>query len=132
LSAKAPSEAELIETAQGSRQEVAIGQTRVELTTLALRMGESMNRPAASQGYSSLERGMMPDASAGMPMEPFGGQRKFRDDETPDFARTEAYLAEIRINRRAAESARCRRGPTRARWSAAGWPTWTPPAGCWR
>jgi outer membrane protein TolC len=41
-----------------------------------------------------LERGMMPDASAGMPMASFGGQRKAPD--RPDYARGEAYMAEMR------------------------------------
>lgn len=56
---------ELNETAQAHRQEILAQQAAIERTQAAIRMSEVMNRPPASQGYSSFERGMMPESSAG-------------------------------------------------------------------
>jgi outer membrane protein TolC len=101
-----------------NRQE--IGTQRAEIVRLqaAIRMGEVMNRPPASQGYSAFERGMMPESQAGQAAmgdnastktgmgpekgssgsetgPPFGLKPR---EEKPrlGFAQAEAYLAESR------------------------------------
>ena len=84
----------LTETALAHRQEVRMDETRVERTALAIRLGEVMNRPLATQGYSLYERGMMPEAVVGESRASFGEKAKVRD--LPDYARVEAYLAEMR------------------------------------
>jgi outer membrane protein TolC len=93
----------LVRAATERRQEVLIRRTRVERAAVAIRMGETMNRPLAGDGYSRFERGMMPEASAGEPLMPYGAMRKSID--RPDFARAEAYLGEMRGRLRAEESA---------------------------
>lgn len=87
----------LAETALTHRQEVLAQSLRVDRTEIAIRMGEIMNRPLFSQGYSTLDRGMMPDASTGSPGEPFGS-RPDPARERPAYAQAEAYLAETREN----------------------------------
>ena len=87
----------LAETALTHRQEVLAQGARVDRTEIAIRMGEIMNRPLFSQGYSTLDRGMMPDASTGTPGEPFGA-RPDPARERPAYAQAEAYLAETREN----------------------------------
>ncbi|MBI5090961.1 MAG: TolC family protein, partial [Candidatus Hydrogenedentes bacterium] len=62
----------LTKTALDGRQEVNMAKAKVGRTEVAIRMGEVMNRPPFSQGYSTFERGMMPEASAGMPNMPVG------------------------------------------------------------
>jgi outer membrane protein TolC len=87
-------DAEWTRRALAGRQEVAEQRVKVERARLALRLGEILSRPSASQGYSVLERGMMPDSPAGMPMASFGGQRKAPDQ--PGYGVDAAYLAEMR------------------------------------
>ena len=85
----------LVDTALQRRQEVLEQEARVARTEIAIRMGEIMNRPDFSQGYSTLDRGMMSDASTGTPMEPFGA-RPDAASPRPAYAQAEAYLAETR------------------------------------
>ncbi len=86
---------ELAATALENRQEVLAQQARVARTEIAIRMGEIMNRPLFSQGYSTLDRGMMPEASTGTPGGPFGA-RPDPAKERPAYAQAEAYLSETR------------------------------------
>ncbi|MCL5270293.1 MAG: TolC family protein [bacterium] len=107
-----PSLASLTESALERRQEVGQQAARLQSAALAIRLGEVMNRPLASQGYSLFERGMMPEAEmpdgagapagAGMSVgasmtesrRPYGLEAKTQ--ERPDFAQAEAYLTEMR------------------------------------
>ena len=84
----------LLEEANTLRQELSSARSRVKQMEIEIRMGEVMSRPLASQGYSLFERGMEPEASEGMPMEPYGEMRKAVD--RPAYAQAEAYLAEMR------------------------------------
>ena len=90
-----PSQDALMEIAKANRQEILAQQARVGRTEIAIRMGEVMNRPLFTQGYSTLERGMMPEASVAESASPFGAtpgaQRPI-----PAYAQAEAYLAEVR------------------------------------
>ena len=101
-----PSVAEDVETlvpqALAQRQEVRMQETRVARIATAIRLGEVMNRPLFSQGYSTFERGASPEASAGESAASFGLMRKTRD--RPDYARSEAYLAEMRERLAAAKA----------------------------
>lgn len=96
-----PETAESVEALTGTalehRQEVLAQQARVNRTEIAIRMGEIMNRPLFTQGYSTLDRGMMPDVATGTPGEPFAS-RPDAPMERPDYAQAEAYLAEMREN----------------------------------
>ncbi len=89
-----PTFMELRELAENSRQEVLMQQTKVKRMETAIRLGEVMNRPIASQGYSTFERGMKPDASPDKSNMPYGTMAKTR--ELPAYAQAEAYLAEMR------------------------------------
>lgn len=98
VSSKVPATAgALIATALEHRQEVRAQQARVDRTEIAIRMGEIMNRPLFSKGYSTLDRGMMPEAATGVPQEPFGSRPDVAM-ELPDYAQAEAYLSEMREN----------------------------------
>jgi outer membrane protein TolC len=100
-----------------NRQE--IGTQRAEIVRLqaAIRMGEVMNRPPASRGYSTFERGMMPESQAGQPAMddastktgmgpekgssgsesgPTFGLKPREEKPSLGFAQAEAYLAESR------------------------------------
>jgi hypothetical protein len=92
---RAPTMDNLVDTSLQHRQEVLEQEARVARTEIAIRMGEIMNRPDYSQGYSTLDRGMMADASTGVPMEPFGA-RPDAASPRPAYAQAEAYLAETR------------------------------------
>ncbi|MBI1390835.1 MAG: hypothetical protein GC154_20590 [bacterium] len=85
---------DLFKLARDCRQEVLMQQSKINRTAIAIRMGEVMNRPSASQGYSQLERGMMPEASVDASKMPFGLEPKTRD--RPAYAQAESYLAEMR------------------------------------
>jgi hypothetical protein len=85
------------------RQEVLLQETKTEITSVAIRMGETMNRPLAGEGFSRFERGMMPEASPGASELSFGAMPKSTD--RPAFAQTEAYLTEMRRRLQAEESA---------------------------
>lgn len=102
LSAETPDAQALIESAVANRQELRIQRARVERTSIALRMGEVMNRPLATQGYSLFERGMAPEASEGPMPESFGAMAMA--PERPAFAQAEAYLLELRQRLRAEQS----------------------------
>ncbi|MEN6625829.1 MAG: TolC family protein [Candidatus Sumerlaeia bacterium] len=97
-----PTLSSLTAAALRNRQEVAMQEAKARRTAIAIRMGEVMNRPLASQGYSLYERGMMPEASAGGSMPPYG--LKPKTQVRPAYAQAEAYLAEMR-RRLAAEEA---------------------------
>ena len=84
----------LTETALARRQEVNTQEAKLSRATLAIRLGEIMNRPLAGQGYSRFERGMMLEATGGESRPAYGLKSKTRD--RPAFAQTEAYLAEMR------------------------------------
>jgi len=86
---------QLMETAQSQRQEILGQQSIIARTSIAIRMGEVMDRPPVSQNYSLLERGMMPDASVEASAEPFGLMKKTND--RPAYAQAESYLAEMRM-----------------------------------
>ncbi len=78
------------------RQEVLAQQARVARTEIAIRMGEVMNRPPFSQGYSTLDRGMMSEAATGTPgTAPFAAQPDTAQAR-PAYAQAEAYLSETR------------------------------------
>jgi len=77
------------------RQEVLEQRARVARAEIAIRMGEIMNRPLFSGGYSTLDRGMMPEASTGALGVPFAS-RPDAPPGTPDYAQAEAYLGEMR------------------------------------
>ncbi|OPZ15869.1 MAG: Outer membrane efflux protein [candidate division BRC1 bacterium ADurb.BinA364] len=100
LEAPATTTARSLARESQGRQEAEIARARAELAAIAIRMSETMNRPAASQGYSAFERGAMPEASEESPLMPFGETPK--RGASPDFARAEAYLAEMRLNLAAA------------------------------
>lgn len=85
-----------------SRQEVNMQDAKLRRAAAAIRMGEVMNRPLATQGYSLFEREMMPEASTGESRPSYGLETKTQD--RPAFAQAEAYLAEMR-RRLAAEEA---------------------------
>jgi outer membrane protein TolC len=118
LALDAPPIEELLATALADRPEVNMGRARVALTAAAIRMGEVMNRPQATQGYSQFERGMMPEASESEPLMPYGTMRKFTD--RPAYAQTEAYLAEMR-RRLAAEQSSLRQVEADTRALARAW-----------
>lgn len=103
-------EERLLAVALEGRQELGMARARLARGQAAIRMGEVMNRPPASQGYSALERGMMSEAAparterghgegAGGALRPFGLSAKTTD--RPDYARAEAFLAEMRARLRA-------------------------------
>lgn len=102
LALTSPTLTALTEAALRNRQEVAMQEARVSRTAIAIRMGEVMNRPLATQGYSLYERGMMPEASAGQSRVSYGLDAKTR--ERPAYAQAEAYLAEMRRRLEAEES----------------------------
>jgi len=85
---------DLLTTALKNRQEVNMQRAKVARVEAAVRMGEVMNRPLATQGYSLFERGMMPEASEGESRMSYGMMAKAPD--RLNFAQTEAYLAEMR------------------------------------
>jgi cobalt-zinc-cadmium efflux system outer membrane protein len=89
-------EDELFQAARRRRQEVRLARVRVERTGLAIRLGEVMGRPRASRGYSFFERAAGPEAGEGPSRPPYGLRAKAPD--RPDFARNEAYLAQMRQN----------------------------------
>lgn len=91
----APTVDSLTKVALARRQEVLAQQSRVGRTEVAIRMGEVMNRPLASQGYSTLDRGMMAEASVGAPNPPYG-VRPRTAQLRPAYAQAESYLAEMR------------------------------------
>jgi len=97
-----PSLERLIERALEDRQEVETEEARVARTAIAIRMGEVMNRPLFTQGYSLYERGMMPEAAPGEPRMPFGLEPG-AGAPRPAYAQAEAYLAEIRQRLQAEE-----------------------------
>jgi outer membrane protein TolC len=74
----------------------------VDRTRAAIRLGEVMNRPLASQGYSSFERTMMPEASEAESGMPYGMASKATD--RPAYAQAEAFLAEMRQRKQAEQS----------------------------
>ncbi|MCL4216310.1 MAG: TolC family protein [Candidatus Hydrogenedentes bacterium] len=85
----------LTQTALDNRQEILAQQSRVARTEITIRLGEVMNRPLFTQGYSTLDRGMMAEASEGEPRPPYGVQpdaARLR----PAYAQAESYLAEMR------------------------------------
>lgn len=84
----------LVQRALTHRQEVRKQEARVKRAQAAIRLGEVMNRPTASQGYSVFERGMGPEASVGESKMPFGQMSKV--EAQPGYAQAEAYLAEMR------------------------------------
>ena len=84
----------LLETALARRQEIRAKQAEIARMEIAIRLGEAMDRPLASQGYSRFERGMEPEASGGASQEPFGLEAKSPD--RPAYAQAESYLAEMR------------------------------------
>lgn len=94
LKAQTTTAAELYQQALDSRQELEIARAQVMRTSLAIRLGEIMNRPEVSQGYSRFERGAMPEASESVSRSPFEEQRKAM--LMPSYAQAEAYLAEMR------------------------------------
>jgi outer membrane protein TolC len=99
-----------------NRQEIQTQRAEIARLQAAIRMGEVMNRPPASQGYSAFERGMMPESPAGQPAmgdapakagmgatgassEEAGPTFGFKPREQKPrlgFAQAEAYLAESR------------------------------------
>ena len=101
-SADTPETQALIDVALDNRQEVLMQRAVVERTAIALRMGEVMNRPLATQGYGLFERGAGAEASEGPPLEPFGAAAM--TSERPAFAQTEAYLVELRQRLQAEKS----------------------------
>lgn len=106
--------------AEAGRQEVLAQRAAIARTEAAIRMSEVMNRPAASAGASTFERGMMSESSAGAaPMAsgaatgmgggaggaggaatesagPTFGEKAPAIAPRYGFAQTEAYLAETR------------------------------------
>ena len=84
----------LTERALKQRQEVLIAESKVARTELAIQLGETMNRPLASQGYSQFERGMMPEASEGESRSSYGLRQKSND--RPAYAQAESFLSEMR------------------------------------
>ncbi|MCB2156264.1 TolC family protein [bacterium] len=84
----------LMEEALAHRQEVRMQRAKVNRIGIAIRLGEVMNRPLFSQGYSTFERGMKPEASEDESRVSYGLMSKSGD--RPDYARAEAYLAEMR------------------------------------
>ena len=90
-----PAYAELAASALEQRQEVLLQHAQITLTQLALRMGEIMNRPLATQGYSLFDRGMMAgqtEDGTGMPF----GSVAMSAPMPAAYAQTEAYLGEMR------------------------------------
>jgi len=87
----------LTNLALNQRQEFLAQEARVAQMELAIRMGEVMNRPLFSMGYSTFDRGMGAEAATGEPTEPFGVMPD-ASMPTPGYAQTEAYLAEMRSN----------------------------------
>ncbi|MGC9328368.1 MAG: TolC family protein [Candidatus Hinthialibacter sp.] len=85
---------ELMDLAMKNRQEILTQKSKVARTSIAIRMGEVMNRPSASQGYSQLERGMKPDASVAESSMSFGLMTK--TNVRPSYAQAESYLMEMR------------------------------------
>ncbi len=100
--------AELARAALDQRQEVKLAESRAALRAIAIRMGEIMNRPPASQGASLFEP-WMPAAEAAA-----------RPAPRPAFAQAEAYLAELR-GRLAADEAESAQARATARARAAAW-----------
>lgn len=84
----------LLAQALEHRQEINMQKAKVGRTEVAIRLGEVMNRPLFSQGYSAFERGMMPEASESVSRAPYGIRAKVKD--RPDYAQAESYLAEMR------------------------------------
>jgi hypothetical protein len=84
----------VVETALAHRQEVNAEKAKAARTEIAIRLGEIMNRPLFSQGYSASERGMMPEASVEASSPTFGLRAK--TSVRPAYAQAEAYLAEMR------------------------------------
>ncbi len=106
------------ESAMQNRQEIGTQRAEIARLQAAIRMGEVMNRPPASQGYSAFERGMMPESQAvqpamgGAPAEsgmaagagsadtggvgPTFGLKPREQKPRLGFAQAEAYLAESR------------------------------------
>ena len=85
---------QLLQAALTSRQEINRQRAKVARITFAIRLGEVMNRPLISQGYSNFERGMVQEASAGAARPSYGLKAKAAD--RPAFAQAEAYLTELR------------------------------------
>lgn len=118
INLRVPSENESFwESAIQNRQEVGTQRAEIDRLQAAIRMGEVMNRPPASRGYSAFERGMMPESQAGQPAMGDNASTKTGmsakgasgpetgptfglkpRDEKPrvGFAQAEAYLAESR------------------------------------
>ena len=106
------------ESAIQNRQEVGTQRAEISRLQAAIRMGEVMNRPPASQGYSAFERGMMPESQAGQAVMgdnastktgmgtdkgssgagngPTFGLKPREEKPRVGFAQAEAYLAESR------------------------------------
>jgi outer membrane protein, heavy metal efflux system len=85
----------LVEAARAHRQEILMQEARIARTAIALRMGEVMNRPLFSQGYTMFDRGMMPETFVGEEPMPFASQPG-APAPRPGYAQAEAYLAELR------------------------------------
>lgn len=84
---------ELVDTARRTRQETLEQEARVARTQIAIRMGEIMNRPLASQGFSLFDPGMADPVATPGSMS-FGV--KPSAPAIPTYAQAEAYLAEMR------------------------------------
>jgi len=85
--------AKLTSAALALRQEIRMMEARIAREQIAIRMGEVMNRPPASQGYSLFDRGMA-EASVGESL-PWQNTRP-APRLSPGFAQMESYLAEAR------------------------------------
>lgn len=94
LAVTSPTLPALTDAALEHRQEMNMQKAKVQRAAVAIRLGEVMNRPPASRGYSLLERGMMPEASGSESRPSYGLEAKTKD--RPSYAQAESYLAEMR------------------------------------
>ena len=90
-----PDPDELALLALANLQAVGMAEVEESMTAIAIRMGEVMNRPLASQGYSQYEPGMAVSGDMGAAETmPYGLSAKSID--RPGYAQAEAYLGELR------------------------------------
>ena len=92
---EAPAVEALTKTALENRQELLARRSQVGRTELAIRLGEVMNRPLFTQGYSTFDRGMMPEASVGEARAPFAAEPDAARPR-PAYAQAEAFLSEMK------------------------------------
>lgn len=100
------------------RQEVNVAKQRIARIKVAIRLGETMNRPLATRGYSLLEREIAPEASVSASSGTFGEKVKFKD--RPLYAQSESYLAEMR-ERLESEKSKLNEAETQTRSMARIW-----------